>query len=374
MKTKHLIALFSSLFAFVMLFSCKKEENLPYKNEVPQLPATALNYAEPSVPAIYQDALTARGYDVTDDGATLGRVLFYDKKLSLTNNVSCGSCHLQEKAFADVGKGSLGFDGGVTSRNSMAITNPILEDDFFWDLRETNLEEMVLKPIENHIEMGMEDLDKLPGKLAATSYYPELFEKAFGTSAITEERIADALAQFLNSMLSLNSKADQGTGFTALNAQEQQGMNIFFGQALCYQCHSGNNFNEGFGFFDPTTGGWDDRRAANIGLEMHYEDGGMGANDQSLEGVFKVPSLRNVALTAPYMHDGRFETLEEVVNHYNKNIQNHPNLDPRLRDWEGNPWRLGLNEEQKDALVAFLHALTDEQFTTDERFSNPFNE
>lgn len=371
MKKNHLISLLSGVFVLTLMFGCQNDtEDLPYKSESLNLPETTYNYANPPQKEIIENSF-GRTFDVTDAGATLGRVLFYDKKLSLTNNISCGSCHLQEKAFADIGKGSVGFEGGVTPRNSMAITNPVLEDEFFWDLRESNLKAMVLKPIENHIEMGMEDIDKLPGKLKKADYYPELFKNAFGDEEMTEDRIAEALRQFLTSMLSMESKWDNGSWGSNLTAQEQTGMNVFFGEGLCYQCHSGNNFNESGGFFEPG-GGWNTRRAANIGLEEHYEDAGLGTREANMEGVFKVPSLRNVALTAPYMHDGRFETLEEVVDHYNENIADHPNLDGRLRDWEGNPWRLQLDANQKDALVAFLHALTDENFVNDKKYADPF--
>lgn len=373
MKSKHLISLLSGFFAMALVFSCQNaDEDLPYKSESLELPETLFNYAEPELPVGLADFITNDpDFNVTDAGATLGRVLFYDKKLSLTNNISCGSCHLQEKAFADVGKGSVGFEGGVTTRNSLAITNPVLEDEFFWDLRESDLKSMVLKPIENHIEMGMEDIDKLPGKIKNADYYPELFKAAFGDAEITESRIAESLRQFLSSMLTMNSKWDRGNWGSNLTAQEQEGMNVFFGQGLCYQCHSGNNFNEAEGFFGPG-GGWDTRRAANIGLEEHYEDAGLGVHEANSEGVFKVPSLRNVGLTAPYMHDGRFETLDDVVDHYNENIADHDNLDERLRDWNGNPWRLQLTEQQQDALVAFLHTLTDDEFVQDKKYSDPF--
>lgn len=370
MKTK-LYYFLSLALAATVVFSCQKNaEDLPYKGDSLSLPSAVYNYANPDVPANFQDVVSDPKFRVTDDGATLGRVLFYDKKLSLNNKISCGSCHLQEKAFADAGAGSIGFDGKTTSRNSLAILNPVMETNFFWDLRENDLNQMVLKPIKNHIEMGMEDLDKLSGKLAAAEYYPGLFEKAFGTPDISKERIGDALAQFLRSMLTLNSKAD--VALNSFTQKETMGMNLFFGKALCASCHGGRNFNEGGSFIDPNTGGWDSRNSANIGLEIDYTDPGMGVNRPDLEGIFKVPSLRNIALTAPYMHDGRFATLMDVVNQYNGNIQDHPNLDPRLRDWNGDPWRLQLTNDEKEALVAFLETLTDVQFTKDERFSDPF--
>lgn len=374
MKKNFAIVLGLAVAGSLWLASCQKDENLPYKATTVNLPATPYNYASPAVSGLFQGVVNSSKFNVTDHGATLGRVLFYDKKLSLNNKTACASCHLQSNAFADVSKGSIGFEGQTTPRNSMAITNVAMQNDFFWDLRENNLRSMVLKPVKNHIEMGMEDLDKLSVKLAGADYYPALFEKAFGTTEITEDRIADALTQYLRSMVTTNAKIDQGAPSQVLNPQEQLGMNLFFGKALCSNCHGGRNLNEAFLQFNDTIPSPynDGRPMANIGLDVSYADQGMGATDASKEGVFKVPSLRNVAVTAPYMHDGRFNSLMEVVEHYNANIQKHPNLDPRLRDWEGNPWRLGLTQDEKLALVAFLNTLTDESFMKDERFSDPF--
>jgi cytochrome c peroxidase len=264
----------------------------------------------------------------------------------------------------------------MTPRNSLSIVNVAMQKDFFWDLRETSLKSMVLKPIKNHIEMGVEDMDKLVVKLAAADYYPALFEAAYGDKEVTAERVADAMSQFLRSMMSTNAKVDGGQFQPTLTAQEQEGMNLFFGEALCSSCHGGRNFNEAFLALRDTMPSpyRDGRPNANIGLDMEYSDPGMGATDALQAGVFKVPSLRNVALTGPYMHDGRFNNLMEVVNHYNSKIQKHPNLDQRLRDWEGNPWKLNLSESQKESLVAFLNTLTDNSLTADERFSNPFVE
>ncbi len=375
-RNNYFSILFLGMVAAAAVIGCQKDpSNLPYKGEKLTLPQTAYNYSNPVVPAHFRNVLTNPGFNVTDDGATLGRVLFYDKKLSLNNKTACGSCHLQANAFADPVKGSVGFEGQTTPRNSLAINNVAIEPELFWDLRENKLEEMVLKPIKNHVEMGMEDLDKLTSKLAGADYYPALFEKAFGSTDITKERISSAITQFLRSMMTTNAKIDMAANGAALSAKEQAGMNVFFGKALCYQCHGGRNLNEAFVALNDTMPSfYSNRRMANIGLDAEYADGGMGETDPNLEGVFKVPSLRNVALTAPYMHDGRFNSLEEVVEHYNSEIVNHPSLDSRLRDWEGNPWRLQLTTGEKSDLVAFLRSFTDTHYTSDERFSNPFAE
>jgi cytochrome c peroxidase len=369
---KYLIPITFGLVLFMV--ACQKDKDLPYKGETLDLPATLYNYSSPNVPNHFSGVVMPSRFGVTDAGATLGRVLFYDKKLSKNNATACASCHLQSKAFADISAGSVGFEGSVTPRNSMSIVNVTMQDEFFWDLRENNLKSMVLKPIQNHIEMGVEDMDKLVYKLAALDYYPSLFEAAFGSAEVTDERIAEAMTQFLKSMLSTNAKVDQGEFEPILTAKEREGKDLFFGSALCGSCHGGRNFNEAFlGMRDSVPSPYQDGRpTANIGLDMEYEDAGMGRSDASKIGVFKVPSLRNIALTGPYMHDGRFNNLMEVVNHYNSNIQKHDNLDQRLRDWEGNPWRLNLTESQKESLVAFLETLTDNSLITDEKFSNPF--
>jgi cytochrome c peroxidase len=228
--------------------------------------------------------------------------------------------------------------------------------------------------------MGMEDMQFLIAKIKAAPYYPELFESAFGDSDINADRIAEAMSQFIKSMIGCNSEMDKCmTLGTPLTGIAEQGRNIFFGKGLCYNCHNGPDFSDRGGFFfdpffPPGGGqfGWA-QDIADIGLDKEYSDVGMGVFDEKLVGVFRIPSLRNVALTAPYMHDGRFETLEDVVNHYDHGIQRSPNLDQILRTWDtGETITLGLQEDEKSALVAFLHTLTDEDYMADERFSDPF--
>ncbi len=306
--------------------------------------------------------------NITDAGATLGRVLFYDRQLSINNAVACGSCHRQEFAFADGQTGSPGFGGKMTPRNSMAIVNVALNNNLFWDSRLASLREMVIQPVQNHIEMGMESMDVLSSKLAKSDFYPPLFEAAFGSPEVNEDRIASALTQFLSAMITANSKFDHGqeNGFVNFSELEKMGKALFFSErAMCSSCHSGANFSAPDGPGDPY-GTPTLKGTANIGLDLVYKDNGKG------EGQFKIPSLRNIALTAPYMHDGRFNTLEEVVEHYNSGIQAHRNLDPKFIGPDGNPKRLELNALEKSALVAFLKTLTDEELLRDIRFSDPF--
>lgn len=342
------------------------------------LPASPFNYANPVLPAhlrapaiVAQDNTPATN-PVTNAGATLGRVLFYDKRLSANQTVSCSSCHQAAHGFSDPARFSTGFEGGLTGRNSMGLTNAryYLRENFFWDERSATLEDQTLEPIQNHIEMGM-TLDVLTVRLSSEPYYAGLFTAAFGNATITSQRISRALSQFVRSIVSGNSKYDQGVplGFSNFTALENQGRQIFNGAVGgCAQCHGSDNFVPGNAIF-------------NNGLENPYLDKGLGgvtglATD---EGLFKVPSLRNIELTAPYMHDGRFATLEQVVEFYNSGVVNHPNLSPSLRLPPGppgspppGPRRLNLTQNQKSALVAFLKTLTDLSVTTDPRFQDPF--
>ena len=337
------------------------------------LPASPYNYANPvlplhlTTPQILGQINTPAANPITNAGAALGRALFYDNRLSANQTVSCSSCHQAEHGFSDPRQFSIGFDGRATDRNSMGLTNAryYLRENFFWDERAATLEEQVLLPIQDELEMGM-SLDLLITRLAAEPFYTELFTATFGSPAIDSTRISRALAQFIRSIISGNSKYDQGVpvNFANFTPSENRGRQIYQGQAGgCATCHGSDNFVPGNAIF-------------NNGLENPYLDKGVGrvsglARD---EGLFKVNSLRNIALTAPYMHDGRFKTLEQVVEFYNSGVVNHPNLSPPLRvpGPQGGPRRLNLTATQKADLVAFLKTLTDTGVTTDPKFSDPF--
>jgi cytochrome c peroxidase len=344
-----------------------------------RLPADLFNYAAPQLPPIFfqapitnQDNMPATNM-TTDIGATVGRVLFYDKRLSTNHTVSCASCHQARFGFSDPRRLSVGFAGGLTGRNSMGLTQAryYARGHFFWDERANTLEEQVLQPIQNEVEMGM-TLPALESRLNAEPYYTNLFNQAFGSPVVTSERISRALAQFVRSIISSRSKYDLGRpiGFANFTPQENLGRQIFLGQvgnATCAACHGSDNFVPPNIF--------------NNGLEFPYVDRGVGAitGRQQDQGVFKVPSLHNIELTAPYMHDGRFATLEQVVEFYNSGVVDNPNLPPPLRvpappgALPGPPRRLNLTEGQKAALVSFLKTLTDTSVTTDPKFSDPFN-
>jgi cytochrome c peroxidase len=338
------------------------------------LPTTIANYSSQTLsarflvqPILGQDN-TPITNPITNAGATLGRVIFYDKRLSLNQTVSCSSCHQAEHGFSDSRKFSVGFNGALTPRNSMGLTNAkwYQRGAFFWDERAATLEDQVLQPIQNTAEMGM-TLSAVITRLSAEPFYATLFTNAFGTPAVTSQRISYSLAQFVRSIVSTHSKYDTGvaSGFSNFTTQENLGRQIFTGQvgnATCTACHGTDNFVPG-----PVLN--------NNGLENPYLDKGVGAISGRTqdEGLFKVPSLRNIELTAPYMHDGRFATLEEVVEFYNSGVVAHPNLSPPLRGPGGAPLRLNLTVAQKAALVAFLKTLTETAVTTDTKFSDPFN-
>lgn len=394
---KNASLLFTSLIIGIALMSsCNDEpdtepedqnENNTFDllEQSPSLPEEPYRYLLTNLPAHFNTPqVNAQNNEpasnaLSNAGATLGRVLFYDKHLSLNNTIACASCHLQENAFSDPKQFSEGFEGGKTARNSMGLSNSryYASGAFFWDERAATLEDQTLMPIQDHIEMGM-DLGLLEEKLAEVPYYAGLFSDAFGDETISADRISKALAQFVRSMVSFQSPFDDGveaignqdlrnTDFPNYTTEENAGKRLFFSNRTnCGVCHGTVNFV--------------DDVLNNNGLDVEYADNGVGeiTGNANQNALFKVGSLRNVELTAPYMHDGRFATLEEVVEHYNSGIAAHPNLSPPLR--QGGPGRPGpvtpiemnLSEAEKASLVSFLKTLTDDKFIADERFADPF--
>jgi cytochrome c peroxidase len=352
------------------------EDKIPVKpstERVLHLPDKPYRYADIDLPAHFKTR-AARRFDntpadnsVTDHGATLGRVLFYDTRLSVNNTIACGSCHEQSRAFTNLQRFSKGFEGQLGDRNAMSLVNLRYypRGRFFWDERARSLEEQVLMPIQSKAELG-QDLSRLTEVLAKDDHYPELFRRAFGDSQITRERLARALAQFLRSLVSYQSKYDEGLAevlsvreeFANFTAQENRGKALFLRN--CATCHLPGGQDAHFVMTRPLNNGLD--------ADAKNTDGGVGdlTLNGSQFGLFKSPSLRNVELTAPYMHDGRVATLEAVIHHYGKEIKPHPNLDNRLRR------RRNFDDAQKAALVAFLKTLSDHKFITDPKFSDPF--
>ncbi len=355
----------------------ENDTGLVVDSEFLALPDSPFNYANIILPNFFLDNNvrnednTPNNNAITDNGATLGRVLFYDKRMSVNNTIACASCHIQENGFSDPNQFSTGFNGGLTARNSMGLANARFYENgrFFWDERAATLEAQTLIPIQDLVEMGM-TLPDLETKLAQEEYYQTLFTNAFGDETVSSQRIALALSQFIRSMVSYESKYDEGlaqsqnpnNNFPNYTASENRGKQLFMSnQTRCFDCHATNAFVGD--------------RARNNGLDATIIDEGVGGvtgNNNQL-GEFKAPSLRNIALTGPYMHDGRFATLAEVIEHYNSGVQNNPNLDNRLTVRNG-VRRLNLSAADKQALVDFLNTLTDEQFLNDDKYSNPFIE
>jgi cytochrome c peroxidase len=337
----------------------------------PTLPATPFRYADAAVPlpahfraivdgtsALAADN-TPPGNPVTDAGAALGRVLFYDPRLAANDGLSCAGCHSPLIGFSDTPQRSVGFAGGLTARHSPALVNARFyrRGRFFWDERAATLEDQVLRPIQDGTEMGM-TLDNLLAKIAAAPYYPPLFAAAFGSQAVTSDRVSRALAQYVRSLVSTGSRYDQA--FTAagtpdfaavFTAQELDGERLFR-SAGCAGCH--------------VTVVQVSDSVHNIGLDAASADTGAG------RGAFKAPSLRNVGVRPRFMHDGRFTTLLQVVEFFDSGVQANPDLDPRLRAADGSPKRLGLTPAQRAAIVAYLNTLTDPAFLAAPRFANPF--
>jgi cytochrome c peroxidase len=336
------------------------------------------NYAAPSLP-VYYDATVAAldntppGNPVTDTGATLGRVLFYDKNLSINNSIACAGCHMPAQGFSDTRRFSVGFSGSAfTTAHAMQLGNAryFRPGTAFWDRRAASLEAQASQPITNSVEMGFDathgNIAAAVLKVQALPYYPPLFALAFGDSSVTAARIQDALAQFERSMISSNSRWDAGYASTfsaalprrglnidvpGLSVEENRGRALFMGGVIaglnCAACH-----------VPPT-----------FALNANSRSNGLDAGETT---IFKSPSLKNAALASAFMHDGRFSTLAQVVEHYNSGVQTGPALDNRLLGPGNVPLSLNLSSADKAALVAFLNTLTDTGFVSDTKFSNPF--
>ncbi len=340
---KNIIALI--LVLSILIFSCQDKTEVDQVNF--DLNLEHFDYYEEDIPFLNSFFANKVKHD---EIAALGRLLFYDTRLSLNNSISCASCHKQHLGFTDNKRFSEGIENYTTSRNSMTLVNNAFQISHFWEGHGGLLSDHILNPISNHIEMGMRSAEQLSEKLKSIEQYEHLFQDIF-EEEISEDLIRDALTTFVGSIISYNTKFDKGIeiDFANFSLSEKNGESIFFGKGKCGHCHRGNHF----------AAFW--RESTNIGLDLEYTDQGAG------NGNFKVPTLRNIALTGPYMHDGRFETLEEVVNHYVNGIQEHPRL-----DWTLQNSPIDLNEEEQEDLVAFLHTLTDYDLITQEKFSNPF--
>lgn len=352
--------LYSYLFFIIFLItSCEKESVSSYSYTATPSPLQI----PPLFDSLIINPIIPPGNPQTEEGILLGRKLFFDPLLSADNTQACASCHNPANAFTDSNRFSEGIDGFIGTRNSMPLFNLAwnYEDRFFWDGREYGLENQAFEPITNTIEMHS-TWPEVAYKLSQDPDYPQLFDAAFGSNSIDSILISNAIAQFERTLISSSSKFDAyllGSG--SLTTQEIEGYNIFMDESKgdCFHCHGSEN--------NPL---WTDNKFHNNGLDSNITDLGLGgiSGDPSDDGKFKSPSLRNLIFTAPYMHDGRFSTIDEVINHYSEGLIDSPTIDPLMKKVSQGGVQLTLLE--KASLKAFLLTLTDEEFINNPNFSN----
>ena len=355
MSMRSLLVIF--LVQIVILSSCTSESReiafnpTPYDLKIPRgLPAASIPIDNPT----------------TQEGVHLGRKLFHDPLLSGDGIQSCSSCHTQANAFTDTRRFSRGIDGKPGNRNAMVLFNSIWSPSLFWDGRALNLEEQAFDPIVDELEMH-DTWSNVAAKLNAHSEYPDLFKKAFNVDEIDSTYVVKAIAQFERTLISGNSKWDKWRrGEVIFSNEELRGWDLFNKDrtdlsvgADCFHCHSAPLFTD---YIFHNNGLDPDESFSDLGLYLV-------TGSELDKAKFKTPTLRNIELTAPYMHDGRFATLEEVIEHYNFGGHHSSTLDPLMKNaGEG----LSLTEEDKKALLAFLRTLTDYEFVSNSEFSNPF--
>jgi cytochrome c peroxidase len=369
-KITGILRIWAALLALAV--SCSKKTDAPEPVVPPDDKPTPLEWAKPSY---FPDPV----YDLsknplTVEGVELGKFLFYDGILSRTDNIGCGTCHQQQAAFTHHGHDlSHGVDDKIGTRNAPSVQNMAWNTSFFWDGGVHDMDMVPAVPIQNKVEMdervanAIEKLRKTP-VAGATKHvdYPKMFKAAFGSDSITADRMMQALSQFMMTMVSATSRYDyfvRGDA-SALTAQEKDGLSVF--KQKCASCHAGELFT--------------DQKFRNNGLAPNR------INDQGRYTItlntddrlkFKVPSLRNVGLTAPYMHDGRFTTLEQVLDHYandkpgsKDSIYVSPTLD-QLLNVVGQKRGISLTSTEKQSIIAFLKTLNDDDFIKDKRFADP---
>ena len=358
---KYLKLLLLANIIAVLFFSCKKDDPpKPTGPTHPDIPFNPTPY-NLTIPEFFPIIDIPEDNPLTVEGIALGRMLFYDPILSGDSTLSCAGCHKQEYAFTDENRFSTGIDGIMGDRNAMQVINMGWVKKLFWDGRADLVEGQALGPVENPIEMH-DTWPNVVEKLTRHPDYPTLFFKTFGTWDITKELAAKAIGQFERTLISANSKYDlviAANNGVFLTDEEVNGFDIFNTEkGDCFHCHSGILFT--------------DDLFHNNGLDSVQLDKGLGNITGNVHdnGKFKTPTLRNIALTAPYMHDGRFQTLEEVVDFYSEGLQFSESIDPLMKNVQRGG--IQLTAQEKSDLIAFLHTLTDTTFTNNPDFANPF--
>jgi cytochrome c peroxidase len=346
----------------LLIFSCKKD-----KTTFLPTPYTL------QIPSHFPDMIIPSDNPMTVEGVELGRFLFYEKRLSGDNSMNCASCHLPTASFSDPNQFSTGIDGIQGTRHSMAIINLGWEDLFFWDGRKSSLEDQILEPVSNPIEMH-QSWKKTVEKLNADNEYRNRFFKAFGEEGIDSIKATKAIAQFLRTLISGESKFDvmykyennmsltatEQSTLQSIDVEEWAGYDLFksLNGADCFHCHNGPLMRV--------------KKFSNNGLlpnEINDKGRAIVTNNPEDNYKFKVPTLRNIALTAPYMHDGRFSTLDQVIEHYSSGIHMSPTIDPLIEF--GSQGGVQLDAQEKHLLKKFLLTLTDQKFLNNPNFQDP---
>ena len=349
-------------FIILALISCRKEKV--------GFNPTPYNLIKPTH---FPNMVIPEDNPLTKEGVELGRFLFYEKRLSGDNTMSCATCHMPQNGFSDANQFSVGIDGIAGTRQSMALVNLGWENFFFWDGRSSSLEEQILEPVPNPIEMHQSWKDAV-SKLNADVKYRNRFFRAFNEEGIDSVKVSKAIAQFLRTLVSGESKYDvmyKYENSMTLNSNEQAilgtidpeewaGYDLFksLNGADCFHCHNGPLMQV--------------KKFSNNGLMPNsINDFGRAivTNNPEDNYKFKVPTLRNIALTAPYMHDGRFATLDEVIEHYSSGIHMSPTIDPLIEF--GSQGGVQLDAQEKYLLKKFLLTLTDNNFINNPNFKDP---
>lgn len=332
-------------FIVLVLFGCKKEKT-----------TTITTWEGFKLPSHFPEPISKISTaEITQSGFELGKKLFYDPILSRNNTISCGSCHIQGSAFTHHGHDiSHGIDDKLGRRNTPSIQNLIWQSSYFWDGGVHNIDLIPLSPIQNPVEMD-ETPTNVISKLKSSPIYPNLFQKAFGSSEITSAKFLNAMAQFMAMLVSSNSRYDKFLrGEISLNEDEKLGLKSF--QEKCASCHAGvlqtdNSF-----------------RNNGITNDFNYDKGRYEISQLNDDiGKVKVPSLRNIEKTTPYMHNGQINTLEGVLDFYDLNVKDSNTLDPILK--KNNRLGIAFSSEEKRNIVAFLKTLTDDDFIRNPLFA-----